>query len=37
VRLFLDHVMQVNEGCDFDLLSGKTPVRAEDTAGLAHA
>jgi dihydroxy-acid dehydratase len=27
-RLFLDHVLQANEGCDFDFLRGKTPVRA---------
>lgn len=36
-RLFLDHVRQANEGCDFDFLRGKTPVRAEDTAGPSHA
>jgi dihydroxy-acid dehydratase len=36
-RLFLDHVLQANEGCDFDFLRGKTPVRAEDTAGPSHA
>jgi dihydroxy-acid dehydratase len=35
-RLFLDHVLQANEGCDFDFLRGKTPVRAEDTAGPSH-
>jgi len=36
-RLFLDHVLQENEGCDFDFLRGKTPVRAEDTAGPSHS
>jgi dihydroxy-acid dehydratase len=36
-RLFLDHVLQANEGCDFDFLRGKTPVRAEDTAGPSHS
>jgi dihydroxy-acid dehydratase len=36
-RLFLDHVLQANEGCDFDYLRGKTPVRFEDTAGPSHA
>jgi dihydroxy-acid dehydratase len=36
-RLFLDHVLQANEGCDFDFLRGGTPVRAEDTAGPSHA
>ena len=36
-RLFLDHVLQANEGCDFDFLRGSTPVRAEDTAGPSHA
>src|SRR5438105_2792239 len=36
-RLFLDHVLQANEGCDFDFLRGATPVRAEDTAGPSHA
>jgi dihydroxy-acid dehydratase len=35
-RLFLDHVLQANDGCDFDFLRGKTPVRAEDTAGPSH-
>jgi dihydroxy-acid dehydratase len=35
-RLFLDHVLQANEGCDFDFLRGRTPVRAEDTAGPSH-
>ncbi|MBI1848495.1 MAG: dihydroxy-acid dehydratase [Candidatus Rokubacteria bacterium] len=35
-RLFLDHVLQANEGCDFDFLRGQTPVRAEDTAGPSH-
>ncbi|MGH7357150.1 MAG: dihydroxy-acid dehydratase, partial [Candidatus Rokuibacteriota bacterium] len=36
-RLFLDHVLQANEGVDFDFLRGKTPVRLEDTAGPSHA
>ena len=36
-RLFLDHVLQANDGCDFDFLRGRTPVRAEDTAGPSHA
>ena len=36
-RLFLDHVLQANEGCDFDFLRGGTPVRLEDTAGPSHA
>ncbi len=36
-RLFLDHVLQADEGCDFDFLRGRTPVRPEDTAGPSHA
>ncbi|HEY3065562.1 MAG TPA: IlvD/Edd family dehydratase [Methylomirabilota bacterium] len=36
-RLFLDHVLQANEGVDFDFLRGKTPVRDEDTAGPSHS
>jgi len=36
-RLFLDHVLQANEGCDFDFLRGATPVRFEDTLGPSHA
>jgi dihydroxyacid dehydratase/phosphogluconate dehydratase len=36
-RLFLDHVLQAHEGCDFDFLRGNTPVRAEDTAGPSHS
>ena len=36
-RLFLDHVLQAHQGVDFDFLVGKTPVRAEDTAGPSHA
>jgi L-arabonate dehydrase len=36
-RLFLEHVLQAHEGCDFDFLRGKTPVRLEDTAGPSHA
>jgi L-arabonate dehydrase len=36
-RMFLDHILQANEGCDFDYLRGATPVRFEDTAGPSHA
>jgi dihydroxy-acid dehydratase len=36
-RMFLDHVLQADQGCDFDFLRGGTPVRAEDTAGPSHA
>jgi dihydroxy-acid dehydratase len=36
-RMFLDHVLQAHEGCDFDFLRGRTPVRMEDTAGPSHA
>jgi L-arabonate dehydrase len=36
-QLFLNHVLQANEGCDFDFLRGQTPVRLEDTAGPSHA
>jgi dihydroxy-acid dehydratase len=36
-RLFLEHVLQASEGCDFDFLRGRTPVRAEDTAGPSHS
>ena len=36
-RLFLDHVLQANEGCDFDYLKGRTAVRFEDTAGPSHS
>jgi dihydroxy-acid dehydratase len=36
-RLFLDHILQPNEGADFDFLRGRTAVRAEDTAGPSHA
>src|SRR5712691_6601583 len=36
-RLFLEHVLQANEGCDFDFLRGQTPVRLEDTAGPSHS
>jgi dihydroxy-acid dehydratase len=34
--LFLDHVLQANEGCDFDFLRGKTAVSAADT-GPTHS
>jgi dihydroxy-acid dehydratase len=36
-RLFLDHVLQANRGCDFDFLLGRTPVRLDDTKGPSHA
>jgi dihydroxy-acid dehydratase len=36
-KLFLDHVLQANEGVDFDYLRGRTPVRFEDTAGPSHS
>jgi dihydroxy-acid dehydratase len=36
-RLFLEHVLQANEGCDFDFLRGQTSVRLEDTAGPSHS
>jgi len=36
-QLFLDHILQADEGFDFDFLRGKTPVRNEDTAGPSHA
>ncbi len=32
-RIFLDHVLQANEGCDFDILRGRRPVRAEESEG----
>jgi len=32
-RLFLDHVLQANEGCDFDILRGRRPLRAEESEG----
>ncbi len=32
LRLFLDHVLQANEGVDFDFLRGMRPVHDEDTA-----
>jgi dihydroxy-acid dehydratase len=31
-KLFLDHVLQANEGVDFDFLKGARPVRDEDAA-----
>jgi len=31
LRMFLDHVLQANEGVDFDFLRGMRPVRDEDT------
>ena len=36
-KLFLDHVLQANEGVDFDYLKGRTPVRFEDTTGPSHS
>jgi len=36
-RLFLEHVLQADEGCDFDFLRGRTPVKFEDSAGPSHA
>ena len=36
-KLFLDHVLQADEGVDFDFLRGRTPVRFEDSAGPSHA
>jgi len=36
-RLFLDHVLEADRGCDFDFLRGRTEVRLEDTAGPSHA
>ena len=36
-KLFLNHVLQADQGVDFDFLRGKTPVRAEDTAGPSHS
>jgi dihydroxy-acid dehydratase len=36
-RLFLDHVLQAHQGCDFDFLRGGTPVRGDEHAGPSHA
>jgi dihydroxy-acid dehydratase len=33
-RLFVDHVLQANEGCDFDFLRGRSPVVADTTTYL---
>ncbi len=33
-RLFEDHVLQANEGCDFDFLRGRSPVVADTTTYL---
>ena len=33
-RLFLDHVLQANEGCDFDFLRGKRPCGSRTLPGL---
>src|SRR5437773_1999578 len=35
-RIYLDHVLQANEGCDFDVLRGRRPVRAEESARPTH-
>ena len=35
--LYAREVLQADEGCDFDFLRGKTPVRSEDTVGPSHA
>src|SRR3989442_1198137 len=35
-RIFLDHVLQANEGCDFDVLRGRRPVTPEESARPAH-
>jgi dihydroxyacid dehydratase/phosphogluconate dehydratase len=32
LRMFLDHVLQANDGVDFDFLRGSRPVRDEETA-----
>jgi dihydroxy-acid dehydratase len=32
-RIFLDHVLQANEGCDFDVLRGRRPVRGDEGGG----
>jgi L-arabonate dehydrase len=32
-RIFLDHVLQANEGCDFDILRGRRPVLSEESEG----
>ncbi len=32
-RIFLDHVLQANEGCDFDVLRGRRPVTRETDEG----
>jgi dihydroxy-acid dehydratase len=33
-RLYADHVLQANEGCDFDFLRGRSPVVSETTTYL---
>ncbi len=30
-RIYLDHVLQANEGCDFDVLRGRRAVRPEES------
>jgi dihydroxy-acid dehydratase len=35
-RMFLDHVLQADEGVDFDFLKGARPVRDEDSARAAR-
>jgi L-arabonate dehydrase len=32
-RIYLDHVLQANEGCDFDVLRGRRPVRSAEAPG----
>jgi len=32
LRMFLDHVLQADEGVDFDFLRGRRPVTDEETA-----
>src|SRR5438874_4887058 len=32
-RIYLDHVLQANEGCDFDVLRGRRAVRPEESEG----
>jgi dihydroxyacid dehydratase/phosphogluconate dehydratase len=34
-RLYADHVLQADEGCDFDFLRGRSPVVEESTTYLA--
>jgi dihydroxy-acid dehydratase len=34
--LFLEHVLQADEGCDFDFLRGRSEDAAAEPAGLLH-